>query len=77
MGSEMCIRDSMEIDYDGEHLIDGQVVDYDQWPLYEAPGGTQAEVGTGRMRFAHGSAVVDVDFELDPARKLMPMRVIG
>ena len=67
----------MEIDYDGEHLIDGQVVDYDQWPLYEAPGGTQAEVGTGRMRFAHGSAVVDVDFELDPARKLMPMRVIG
>lgn len=67
----------MEIVYDGSHRIDGELVDYDSWPLYEAPGGTYAEVDTGKMRFAHGGQVVDVDFGLDVTKAMMPMRVIG
>ena len=67
----------MEITYDGDHRIDGERVNYDSWPLYEAPSGTHAEVGSGKMHFAHGQDVVDVDFGIDPNSPMSPMRVIG
>jgi len=72
------LQDSqLDITYNGDHRIDGDLVDYRTWPLYEGAGGTHAEVETGRMRFVHGEDVVDVDFGLDPDSELIPMRVIG
>lgn len=68
--------DQLELNFDGAHRINGEVIDYDSWPLYGAPE-AQGEVNTGRMRFGSGDDIVDVDFELDTQQDLMPMRVIG
>ncbi len=67
---------ALDIAHGGAHRIDGQVVDYDAYPLYEAPG-VEAPLGTGKVRFARGDDSVEVDFAIDPAKALLPMRVIG
>jgi hypothetical protein len=68
--------DLLELEFDGAHRLNGEIIDYDAWPLYGAPE-AQAELNTGRMRFGSGDDIVDVDFAIDPAKPLMPMRVIG
>jgi hypothetical protein len=68
--------DRLELEFDGAHRVNDEVIDYDSWPLYGAPE-AQAEVNTGRMRFGSGEDVVEVDFGIDPDQPLMPMRVIG
>lgn len=69
-GHDLCIV------FDGEHTVDGTPVTYETWPLYGSPN-AEGEVGTGRVSFRHGDAKLEVDFELDPAAPLIPMRVIG
>ena len=66
----------LEMTYDGEHCIDGEAIDYDAYPLYEALG-VEAPLGSGRMCFRRGDAVFELDFGVDPEAPLMPMRVIG
>jgi len=66
----------LDIAHGGAHRIDGEVVDYDAYPLYEAPG-VEAALGTGKIRFARGDDAVEVDFDIDPNKALLPMRVIG
>ena len=66
----------MEMVYDGPHSVDGEVIDYDAWPLYGAPGAA-AQMHTGKMAFRYGDQEVAVDFELDTTKPMMPMRVIG
>ena len=66
----------MEMIYDGVHCVDGVAIDYDAWPLYEAPG-ARAEVNTGKMTFRYGDAKVELDFGVDPDKPMIPMRVIG
>ncbi|MEE2627470.1 MAG: hypothetical protein VX670_03175, partial [Candidatus Latescibacterota bacterium] len=66
----------LDIAHGGAHRIDGEVVDYDAYPLYEAPG-VEAALGTGKIRFARGNDAVEVDFDVDPNKALLPMRVIG
>ena len=66
----------LELEYDGAHRVDGESIDYDSWPLYDSPG-AHALVNTGTMRFGHGDDRIEVDFEIDPAKPLMPMRVVG
>ncbi len=65
---------SMKMCYDGEHLVDGIAVDYDKWPLIEAPW-VRAKVGTGVVRYEKDGRGFDLDFEV--VGPLIPMRVIG
>ncbi len=67
---------ALDIAHGGAHRVDGQVVDYEAYPLYEAPG-VEAPLGTGKVRFARGDDSVEVDFAIDPQKVLLPMRVIG
>ncbi len=62
--------------YDGDHTVDGVPVDYDAWPLYEAPGAAAA-CGTGRIAFRHGNDALELDFGVDATHPTVPMRVIG
>lgn len=66
----------MEMYYDGQHRVDGTAIDYDAYPLYEAPG-VDAPMGTGKMTFRRGDQEVRLDFGVDPAKPLLPIRVIG
>jgi len=67
----------LEMDYDGSHCVDGQAIDYEAYPLYEAPG-VEAPLGTGRMIFRRaGEETVELDFGIDPHAPLPSMRVIG
>jgi len=68
--------DRLELEFDGVHRLNGEIIDYAAWPLYGAPE-AEAELHTGRMRFGRGEDVVDVDFDIDPDQPMMPMRVIG
>ena len=76
----LCVRAhggvQLEMCHEGPHRLDGEVVDYDSWPLYEAPG-ARAELNTGRIRYRHGEAELELDFGLDAEAPLPPMRVIG
>ncbi len=62
--------------YDGPHLVDGEAIDYEAYPLYEAPG-VEAALGTGRMLFQHGEDRLQLDFGVDRETPQLPMRVIG
>ena len=62
--------------YDGPHRVDGREIDYDAYPLYEAPG-VDAPSGTGTMVFRHTDHELRLDFGIDPDKPLIPMRVIG
>jgi hypothetical protein len=66
----------LDILYDGPHRVDGEEIDYGAWPLVEAPG-VEAPLGEGRVRFRGESGAFELDFEVDPARPMIPMRVIG
>jgi hypothetical protein len=66
----------LDMVYDGPHRVDGDEIDYGAWPLYEAPG-VEAQPGTGRIVFRRGAERLDLDFEVDPERPMLPMRVIG
>jgi hypothetical protein len=60
----------------GPHIVNGQQIDYEAYPLYDAPG-VVADLNTGRMRFSHGKTSLALDFGIDPDSKPIPMRVIG
>lgn len=66
----------LELTYDGPHRVDGTEIDYGSWPLYEAPG-VEAPLGAGRIAFRLGDERLDLDFEVDLRRPMLPMRVIG
>jgi len=66
----------LEIVYDGPHRVDGVEIDYDAWPLYEAPG-VEGPLGTGRVTLQQGTDRLELDFGVDPAKPMLPMRVIG
>ncbi len=66
----------MVLDYDGDHTVDGVVIEYDSWPLYGSRN-AEGEVGTGKVKFEHGESAVVVDFGLDGSADLIPMRVSG
>jgi hypothetical protein len=66
----------LEIVYDGEHKVNGEVIDYEAYPLYGAPG-VEAELGIGKVVFRKGGERVELDFGVDPDGEMLPMRVIG
>ncbi|OGG44082.1 MAG: hypothetical protein A3F84_00040 [Candidatus Handelsmanbacteria bacterium RIFCSPLOWO2_12_FULL_64_10] len=66
----------LELIYDGPHRVDGTEIDYASWPLYEAPG-VEAPPGAGRILFCLKGERLELDFEVDPSRPMLPMRVIG
>ena len=66
----------MEMYFDGQHRVDGKAIDYDAYPLYEAPG-VDAPAGTGKMTFRKGDQEVRLDFGVDASKTLLPIRVIG
>lgn len=68
--------EALEMVYNGAHTVNGDAIDYATWPLFGAPG-AQGDVNTGQVVFRHGEDEVHVDFEIDPDKPLMPMRVIG
>jgi hypothetical protein len=76
VGVETFDGHQMSMVYDGPHSVDGEVIDYNAWPLYGAPG-AEAELHTGKMTFRYGDQEVKVDFGIDPTKPMMPMRVIG
>lgn len=61
----VAVRDTrgrlLELDWDGEHRIDGVPVRYADWPLYGAPG-VEAPLGEGRVTVEQDGARVEVDF---------------
>ena len=67
---------TLDLTYDGAHKVDGEAIDYDAYPLYEAPG-VDAPLGTGKVKFARGEHAIEVNFDIDPEKELLPMRVIG
>ena len=67
---------SLDITYDGEHRVDGELLDYDAYRLYESPN-AEADLNTGKMTFEREGEKVELDFGIDPEKPLMPMRVIG
>ena len=73
---ETMAGNQLEMYYDGVHRVDGTAIDYDAYPLYEAPG-VDAPMGTGRMSFSHGDLEVRLDFGVDASKPLIPIRVIG
>ena len=66
----------LEMAYGGDHIVDGQAIDYEAWPLYGGPG-IDAPLGTGVIRFEQGDQTLTLDFDVDPKKDLIPMRVIG
>ncbi|MBT6150135.1 MAG: hypothetical protein HOH74_32135, partial [Gemmatimonadetes bacterium] len=60
----------------GKHVVNGQRVDYEACPLYDAPG-VEAPLNTGKVSFTHGDASLVLDFGIDPASEPIPMRVVG
>ena len=66
----------LEMVYDGPHRVDGETIDYESYPLYDAPG-VEAPLGSGQMTFRHGSEELELDFGIDPGKPLLPIRVIG
>lgn len=66
----------LEMHWDGPHLVDGQAIDYDAWPLFDGPG-VDAPLGSGRIALEHDGERLDLDFGLQPGAPLLPMRVIG
>ena len=73
---ETMAGNQLEMFYDGVHRVDGTAIDYDAYPLYEAPG-VDAPMGTGRMTFSRGDQEVRLDFGVDDSKPLIPIRVIG
>ena len=80
---ETTTGDRLEMEYGndpgrqpGAHLVNGEPVDYEAYPLYDARG-VEAPLNTGRMRFAHGDTSLSLDFGIDPSSQPIPMRVIG
>jgi hypothetical protein len=67
---------ALDLTYDGPHRVDDDEIDYGSWPLYEAPG-VEAPLGAGRIAFRRGDERLDLDFEVDPRKPMLPMRVIG
>jgi hypothetical protein len=67
---------SLDITYDGEHRVDGELLDYDAYRLYESPN-AKADLNTGKMTFEREGKKVELDFGIDPEKPLIPMRVIG
>ena len=67
---------ALDLTYDGAHLVDGTVVDYDAYPLYESPN-ARAALGTGKMVFTRGDEKLALDFGIDAEQASIPMRVIG
>ncbi len=66
----------LQIEFDGEHRIDGARIDYAAYPLLSAPG-VEAPLGTGRASFRHNGDTLELDFDIDPTAPPLPMRVIG
>lgn len=66
----------LEMVYNGAHLVDGEQIDYDAWPLYGGPG-IEAPLGKGVVRFEQGDDTLELDFGVDEGREMIPMRVIG
>ncbi|NKB67332.1 MAG: hypothetical protein GKR89_09755 [Candidatus Latescibacteria bacterium] len=66
----------LEINYDGDHRLDGAAIDYSAYPLYQAPN-AHADLHSGRLTFGQGAEALKVDFDIDPKTPLPPMRVIG
>ena len=66
----------LHMHYGGPHLVGGEPIDYEAWPLYEAPG-VEAPLGTGRMKFEKDGDSFELDFGVTADDPLVPMRVIG
>lgn len=66
----------LEMVYDGVHRVDGEIIDYDAWPLYGGSG-IDAPLGTGVIRFENGDQTLTLDFGVDGTKAMIPMRVIG
>lgn len=64
----------LELRFDGPHLVDGVPVDYDAWPLFEAPW-VRAE--PGRIVLERGAMRRDLELPEAGPGPLLPMRVIG
>jgi len=64
----------LEMHYDGPHLVNGQAIEYDDWPLVEAPW-VRGDLGSGVVRYEKDGERLDLDFEAE--LPLIPMRVIG
>jgi hypothetical protein len=56
--------------------IDDQPID-DEYDLYEAPSIAQAKLGDGRIIFEYDGERLELDFGIDAASPLMPMRCVG
>ena len=80
VNNKVCVETfsgaQMEMVYDGAHKVNGEAIDYSAWPLFGAPG-AQGELNTGKVVFRYGEDEVRVDFEIDPTKPMIPMRVIG
>jgi hypothetical protein len=66
----------LEMVYDGPHRVDAEVVDYEKYPLYETPC-VNAQLNTGKITFHRGDKHHKLDFNIEPDKPLIPMRVIG
>ena len=66
--------DRLDMYFDGPHRINGSEIDYESWPLLEAPW-VQSELGSGVVRYEKDGDVLELDFEVE--EPLIPMRVIG
>jgi hypothetical protein len=62
--------------FDGDHLLDGQKVDYATYPLYDGPW-VRGDLGSGRVTIARGGHQLTLDFDLDVHAPDLPMRVVG
>ncbi len=66
----------LEMHYDGPHRVDGTTIDYDAWPLYEAPW-VHARLGTGKIALEREGRKHVIELPVVPPESLLPMRVIG
>jgi hypothetical protein len=79
-GGSVCVDSlngsNLQMTYDGRHCVDGQDIDYDDYPLFGGPG-VDAPLGNGKFRVTHGGDELTLDFGADQAKEFTPMRVIG
>ena len=66
----------LSLTYDGDHSVDGEIVDYSAYPLLRAPW-VDAFLGASSVRFERNGEVKELDFGPDSGEPLLPMRVIG
>ncbi|MFP4441527.1 MAG: hypothetical protein ACLFST_00250 [Spirochaetia bacterium] len=74
--TETVAGDKLRFEHGGNHWVNSEIVRYQDWPLYGSPW-VNAGLGSGILSYTLPGYTQKLDFGIDPAAPLQPMRSIG